>query len=190
MAGNDRRPQAGRNLDCRGARCHGARGLVALGLVAFSCVLRAAGAAAAVPPAAGDLYLAPFAGAQMAQDGTTIYGPAVGTALGYAVADNVAIEPEVVFGHLSDDVGVFVTATANLLYYVAVGSRVTPYFGGGLGVANADGTDLFMHIAGGVDLLALGESATLRLDARVGFLTIDESNTTFRPGVFVVLPLH
>ena len=175
MTGNDRRRLAGGTLAV----------LVVVGLS-----LRAPAAGAAVPPAAGDIYLAPFAGAQIAEDGSTIAGPAVGTAFGYAVANDVVIEPEVVFGHLSDDVGVFLTATANLLYYIDVGSRATPYFGGGLGVGNADGSDLFMHVGGGVDVATLGQSATLRLDVRVGFLTIDETNTTIRPGVFVVLPLR
>ncbi len=176
MTGNDRRRPAGGTLAV----------LVVVGLL-----LRAPAAGAAVPPAAGDIYLAAFAGAQVADDGSsTIAGPAVGTAFGYAVANNVVIEPEVVFGHLSDDVGVFLTATANLLYYVDVGSRATPYFGGGLGVSNADGSDFFMHVGGGVDVATLGQSATLRLDVRVGFLTIDQSNTTIRPGVFVVLPLR
>lgn len=126
----------------------------------------------------------------MTGNGSTIAGPAVGTAFGYAVASSVVIEPEVAFGHLSNDVGVLLTATANLLYYVDVGSRATPHFGGGLGVGSADGTEFSMHIGGGVDLIARGESATLRLDVRVGFLTIDETNTTIRPGVFVVLPLR
>ena len=160
------------------------------GLVVAGLLLRVPAAAAAVPPAAGDIHLAPFAGAQIAEDGSTIAGPAVGTAFGYAVANDVVIEPEVVFGHLSGDVGVFLTATANLLYYVDVGSRATPYFGGGLGVDNADGSEFFMHIGGGVDVATLGENTTLRLDVRVGFLTIDETNTTFRPGVFLVLPLR
>jgi hypothetical protein len=175
MTGSDRRRPAGGTLAV----------LVVIGLS-----LRGPAAGAAGPPAAGDIYLAPIAGAQIAEDGSTIVGPAVGTAFGYAVANDVVIEPEVVFGHLSEDVGVFLTATANLLYYIDVGSRATPYFGGGLGVGSADGSDFFMHVGGGVGVAALGPSATLRLDVRVGFLTIDETNTTIRPGVFVVLPLR
>ena len=144
---------------------------------------------AAVPPVEGELYLAPFAGLQLISNGSTAAGPAVGSAIGYAPATGVVIEPEFVFGTLSEDIGVFFTATANLLYYIQLDSRVTPYFGGGLGAGSADETNFLLQIGGGVDIANITSSATMRLDFRVGFLTLEETNTTFRPGVFFVLPL-
>jgi hypothetical protein len=152
-------------------------------------LLRPAAGNTAVPPVKGELYLAPFVGLQTISNGSTEAGPAVGSALSYAPASGIVIEPEFVFGTLSKDIGVFFTATANLLYYIQLDSRVTPYFGGGLGAGIADGTDFFLQVGGGVDLANITSSATLRLDLRVGFLTVDQTNNTLRPGVFFVLPL-